>query len=320
MSSNAPQNIPDQEIDLAQVSQKIGGFFNNIYQLSIKFIFFVKRYIVVFILLFILGAGLGWYMDKKNNGYKHEIVVTPNFGSTDYLYGKIELLNSKINNGDTLFLKSLGFKHPKRLAKFKIEPIVDPYNFVKGSEENFELLKLMSEDGSIEKVIQDDVTSKNYAYHRITFSTKGLATDEAVINPLLNSFNDNAYYKVIQENIIQNVKLKIAFNEQTLNQINSILQSFSDETNKSSKGGNLVYYNENTQLNEILKTKDNLINEQGARRIELVNFQKIVKDVSIISNIKKKSGNKFIFPFIFIFGFIIAKIIVDLSNKKQPKI
>ncbi|RZK10122.1 MAG: hypothetical protein EOO46_11725 [Flavobacterium sp.] len=307
--STSPQNVSDnQEIDLSQVSKKIGQGFQNLGGFIFNCIQFFFKNIIVLIILFVIGAGLGYFLDNKHKSYDHQIIVMPNFGSADYLYGKIELINSKIKDGDTLFLKSLGFKHPKRISKLMIEPIVDPYNFIRESEENFELLKLMAEDGSIDKVLRDKMTSKNYTFHSITFSTKGLATDENTIQPLLNSFNDNEYYKIIQKNVVENIKVKVQYNDQTLNQINAILNSFSDEVSKAPKSGNLVYYNENTQLDEVLKTKYSLVTEQGSRRIELVNYEKIIKDVSVITNIEKSSSNKLILPLLLIILFILGKL------------
>jgi hypothetical protein len=44
-------------------------------------------------------------LDKSRTAYDHEIIVMPNFGSTDYLYGKVALLNAKIKENDSLFYK-----------------------------------------------------------------------------------------------------------------------------------------------------------------------------------------------------------------------
>lgn len=307
--NTSPQNVSDnQEIDLSQISRKINQGFQNIGGFIFNCIQFFFKNVIIIAVLFVIGVGLGFFLDNSEKSYKHELIVIPNFGSADYLYGKVELINSKIKEGDTLFLKGLGLKFPKNISKIEIEPIVDPYNFIQGNAENFELLKLMAEDGSIDKVIKDNITSKNYNYHSITFSTKGMATDENTIQPLLKSFNNSEYFSVIQKNIVDNIKIKMEYNEQTLAQINSLINNFAKEVSNGSRNSNLVYYNENTQLDQVLQTKNNLISEQGIRRIELVNFEKIIKDVSVISNIEKGSSNKLILPLVFIFLFIIVKI------------
>lgn len=319
MSTTPKQNSDDQEIDLSQISKKINQGFQNIGGFIFNCIQFFFKNVIIIAVLFIVGVGLGYFLDNNQKSYKHELIVIPNFGSSDYLYGKIELINSKIKQGDTLFLKGLGFKYPKKISKLEIEPIVDPYYFIRDREDNFELLKLMAEDGSIDKVLKDKITSKNYTYHSITFSTRGKATDENTIQPLLNSFNDSEYFKLIQKNMIENVKIKMGYNEQTLNQINTVLNSFAKEVSKGPNNSNLVYYNENTQLDQVLQTKNNLISEQGMRRIELVNYEKVVKDVSVITNIEKGSSNKLILPMLLIFLFICGKLFFDFYKNQSAR-
>ena len=48
----------------------------------------------------------------------------------------------------------------------------------------------MAEDGDIKKVIQDQVTSKNYTFHSITFTTSNLTSDEKSVQPILNYLNE----------------------------------------------------------------------------------------------------------------------------------
>ena len=72
MSTNSNQ---DQEIDLTQVFKKIGGFFDGIAMAIFKGILFVKKNILIFIVLFILGAGLGYFMDTSQKNYDNEIIA-----------------------------------------------------------------------------------------------------------------------------------------------------------------------------------------------------------------------------------------------------
>lgn len=321
MSTTPQRTSDDQEIDLSQISQRVNNGFKKTGNLFFNGFRFMVKNAIILTLLVAAGIGIGYFVDNTKKSYDHEIIVIPNFGSSDYLYGKIDLINAKIKEKDTAFLKSLGLKFPASLSKISIEPIVDPYNFIRDREENFELLKLMAEDGSMEKVLKDRVTSKNYAFHMISFTTKGKATNESTIAPLLASLNQNQYFKVLQKNVIENVKVKIQYNEQTLNQINAILNSFSNEVNgKNARSGNLVYYNENTQLDEVLKAKYDLVSEQGNRRIELLNYEKIVKEVSVVSNIEKPSAGIFIVPLVLVALFIMVKLLFDFYKKQSLKL
>jgi hypothetical protein len=307
--SAKPQNNDNQEIDLSQISKKIGGFFERISSSIFKGILFFKRNILWIGTLFILGAGLGFYLDKTTKVFDNEIIVSPNFGSIDYLYAKIDLISSKINDNDTVFLKEVvGIKEPKKLKKINIKPITDVYKFINNSDKNFEFVKLMAEDGDIKKIVNENLTSKNYPYHLISYTTDKQTSNAKTVEPLLNFLNNSDYFKKIQNVYLNNVKVKMVENDSIIFQINGLLNAFSNTTNGSQKSDKLVYYNENSQLNEVIKTKDALINEQGGHRIELVNFDKIIKDNSITLNIKNtqvvNGKMKFILPILFIVIFI----------------
>src|SRR6218665_1072314 len=157
MSTKVPQNIEDQEVDLGLISKKIGSFFSRINTSLFNAIhFFIRNWIIVLILV-VAGFGLGIFLDKIQKSYEHQIIVTANFGSTDYLYSKIDLIDSKIKEKDTLFLKNtLGIQQPEVLKSIEIKPIADVYNFIQNKPENFELIKLMAEDGDINKVLQEN--------------------------------------------------------------------------------------------------------------------------------------------------------------------
>jgi uncharacterized membrane protein len=323
--STTPQNTDNQEIDLSQISKKIGGFFENISTAIFRGFLFFRRNILWVGILLALGVVIGIYLDKTSKVYDNQIIVCPNFGSTDYLYSKIELINSKISDADTLFLKDvIGLKEPKKFKKITIIPITDVYKFIDNKEQNFELIKLLAEDGDIKKIVNESLTSKNYPYHLISYTTSNATSSEVTLQPLLNYLNNSDYYKVIQKEYLNNIKIKMVQNDTIISQINGVLNSFSRTVNNAQKSDKLVYYNENTQLDAIIKTKDALVNEQGTHRIELVNLDTIIKENSSTLNIKNnKAVNgkmKLVLPVLFIFIFILVGFLKSYYKKQMAKL
>ncbi|KAF2339305.1 hypothetical protein [Flavobacterium tistrianum] len=322
MSTKVPQNIEDQEIDIVQVSKSIGNFFNRINASIFRLIqFFIRNWIIV-LLLVLIGFGLGLLLDMTQKKYNHEIIVAPNFDSTDYLYAKIGLIYSKVKEGDTLFLKNtVGIQYPESLKSIEIRPISDVYKLIENKPENFELIKLMADNGDIKKIIEDNLTSKNYRYHRISITTDELTNNKKVTEPLMNFLNKTEFYKKVQEARLVNVKEKMKQNDSIISQIDGILKEFSNTANSSQKSNSLVYYNENTQLNEVLKTKGDLINEQGYHRVELIGYDKIIKDISTTLNIEKEGffygHKKLIFPVLFVFLYILLHFFKAFYRKQK---
>ena len=226
MSVNLPNNnAENQEIDLSQISNKIGSLFQNFNTLIFRCIQFFIRNRIVIIILLIVGIGLGFFLDTTQKKYDQQIIVAPNFKSADYLYSKIDLINSKILEEDTLFLKnSVGLKKPKTIKGIKIEPITDVYKFIENKTENFELIKLMAEDGDIKKILEDNLTSKNYTNHEITINSNELITEESTIQPLLNFLNESDYFKRVQIEELKNAKIKLSQNDSIIAQIDAVLK------------------------------------------------------------------------------------------------
>ena len=323
MSTNVPQNHENQEIDLFQISKKIGNLFQELNAFIFRCIhFFIKNGVLILILL-IVGFGLGYYLDKNQKKYDHQIIVAPNFKSTDYLYSKVDLLSSKISEKDTQFLKSIGIQDPSQLTKISIEPIVDVYKLISRNAQNFELLELLAQNGDLKTIVKESTTGKNYNYHTIILSTNGVMQQKDVVDPIMNYLNTSSYFKEIQKISVGNIEQKIKEKETTIVQIDGILNSFSNRTGNAQNSDKLIYYNENTQLNDIIKTKDSLVSVVGTLKIDLFNSKKVINDNAVILNIKNnKSLNgkmKLVLPILFISLFIIFRFIFSFYKSQSLK-
>ena len=99
-----------------------------------------------------------------------------------------------------------------------------------------------------------------------------------------------------------------------------VLNNFSNEKNSTSNNEKLVYYNENTQLNDVIQTKNYLISETGRIQYDLQISDKVVKENSSTLNIlNTKSINgklKFILPLLFIFIYVSFFLFVNFYKKQ----
>lgn len=324
MSTKVPQDNPDQEIDIFQLSKSIGSFFDRINAMIFRSIhFFVRNWIIV-LLLIVLGFGLGWFLDSNKKSFENQVIVTPNFGSVDYLYSKIDLIEAKIIAGDTAFLKNeVGIQNPKSIKKIEIKPIADVYKFIEDKEQNFELIKLMAEVGEVKKVLEDNVTSKNYTFHSISFVTNKITNEKDIVEPLLKYLNSSEYFKALQKIGYKNLEQQIIQNDTIIAQIDQVLNGFSNTVKNSSRNDKLVYYNENTQLNDIIKTKQYLIIDQGKNRLKLMNYDKTIKEINAILNInntKITNGNfKLMLPIFFLFLFVFIHLFLNFYRSQLLK-
>lgn len=305
-------NSQDQEIDLGQIGIGIKNFFNNCLNTFFDFIFFIKKKIIIIAGLFVVGVVLGYFLDE-NGSYNQDILVIPNFESNEYLYKKVAFLNSRIIKKDTSFFKSIGILNSKHIGKIEIKAVNGVFKFINqgtGNQQNFELIKLMAEEGNIEEIIKSDATSKNYYVHNITFKTSKKITQKEVVDPILSYLQDNDFYKIQQKIQQKNITDKLNFNDSLMVQIDKLLLNLS-----SNKGGN-ISFSEEKGISELINKKDKLILENQMLFLRQHEFEEIIKTQNIsLNNINSKGLNnkmKFALPFIFVliyfglFGFILV--------------
>ncbi len=313
-------NSQDQEIDLGQIGTGVKSLFNGIINSVFDFIFFLKKKIIVVGVLFVLGVVLGILLDKKHS-YIQKMILIPNFGSNEYLYNKISLLESKLKEKDVVFFKSIGINNIDEIGKFEIKPINGIYNFINSKENtlNFEFIRLMAEDGNIEKIIKDDVTSKNYYQHELVVNTSRAFKKSELIDPILKYLQDSEHFNKLQTVYKKNVEEKIAFNNLLIKQIDDLVASYSQNKPTSN-----VVISENSGLSEIINKKDALIKENQYTMLHYIEYDKIIKDQSIVSNQINTSGAnnkmKLILPFLFVFLYFVGFLFNNLYKKQLERI
>ena len=333
MSASTPNN-QDQEIDLSVLVKKISGFFDGILAFIFNAIQFVKKRILIFAGLFVIGVVLGFLKDGTSKYYKSEVIVAPNFGSTDYLYDKIAFLNAKLVQEDAVFLASIGIKDFEKIEELDVNPVIDIFNFVNNNattsannaqnSQNFELVKLLAENSDIKTVIKDPTTSKNYQRHTVEIVTKGYTNNADIIDPIIKFLNQNEYYGKYRKTYADNIVTKIKENDVIINQIDGLLGQFSASKNNSQGGDKLIYYNENTQLNDLITNKTALQNENMYQKLQLVAYDQIVKENSRTTNMRYKKSittrKKLVYPITLILAYLGYLGFMAFYKKQEAKV
>ena len=310
----------EQEIDLSQIGKSISKVFQNIVNKCFDLLFFIQKKIIIIAILFVLGVGLGVFLDKEPN-YTTDIVVIPNFGSNEYLYNKIDLIAAKLKEKDGAFFKSIGISNIKDFNSIEILPINGIYNFINSDSQksNFEFVKLMAEDGDIEKIIQDDVTSKNYYLHGINIKTTIAYEKKDLIEPILKYLQQTDYFTKLQKVYQNNLVEKVAANKLLITQIDQIILNLTE--NKTSGG---VTISENSGLSELITKKDQLVTENQILAIHKLEYDKVVKDQTISLNQMNTKGvnnkMKLILPFLFISLFLLGYWFSQVYKQQKKRI
>ncbi|HET8810827.1 MAG TPA: hypothetical protein VFM65_11260 [Flavobacteriaceae bacterium] len=296
---------PSEEVDLGYLFNRIGRFLKKCVKALFLIIAFFIKYIIIIVVLIVIGFGLGYYVDNySKENYINEVIVVPNFESTDYLYAKVDALNAKISLKDEDYLKTAIGPHFKSLQEVKIEPIIDVYRFVSKSKENIDIFKTLSENQDMKEFLEESITSKNYKYHRITFVIKGENSKE-IIGAILKSFNDNQHFKKYQAVAQKNTQIQISENTETVAEIDSILKSMA--ASLAQKADSPVFINASGELYDFLKRKQELLNERLELQKQQIDQSEIIKKVSGSYNIVDletiRISKKIVYPFLLVLLF-----------------
>lgn len=283
MSDQSKKSI-HEEIELSVFFQSFRNFFVNILKLLFQALSFFRKYIIVVIILVVGGAVGGYFLDQNfTKNYKNEIIVIPNYGSTEYLYTTIGMINSKLKNKDLSFFETIKFPAYNTIREITIEPIKDVYSMVKLEKTNIDVFKLLAEKGDISKVTSDLNTGQHFKFHKITIYKKGSSYGDNGIPVLLDYLNKNTYYDEYGKVAIENTKKKIVKNQEMIAQIDTLLNTFRTNGNVSKDNG--IKINNNSQLNDLVLTKEALFSDIKKLELDLIDSSKTIKDVSIINDI-----------------------------------
>ncbi|GGB77434.1 hypothetical protein GCM10007424_16870 [Flavobacterium suaedae] len=319
---NQRNNSQNQEVDLAIISVKIKKYISRVNDSFFDGILFLKRNIIWLLIILVAGGALGYYMDQGEKPYEHKLIVVPNFQSVDYLYETVDLLNKKVQEGDREFLNEVGID--KKIVEIEVEPVVEIYDFIDDEDDRnrikFEVFRVIAENGKMEETLEDMPTARNYGRHTITITTRGTSTKENVTEPILNYLNSDSYFKEIQTKYKERLNAEIAANKVSIEHIDGVFEGLSNKIEGANK---LVYYNNNTELDELVKAKNRLLEKQNENMVNLVNYSDIIKNIGTTINGKKKSLTagrmKIIIPILFFFLFVGITMFISYYKRQTNK-
>ncbi len=300
------QNNQD-EIDLGYLFNKISDFFRSFVRLLFLVISFFVKYIIIIVVLIIIGVGLGYYFDKnKTEVYNNELIVIPNFESTQYLYDKIDALSSKLRDRDAEFLEKTIGPNYSNLRGLEAEPVVDIFNFASATRERVDLFKALTDKQDIPDYIKDPQNFQYYKYQHITIKIKGKEHSKEIIGAIEKYFNDNQHFSEYKEVGEKNTQFRIETSEKMISQIDTILKATSLlEKNKSTSPAVMV--NDNSQLNDLFETKERMLYNLLKLNMQKIDEQNIIKVAAVNYNVSDFSGihisNKVMYPILLVLLF-----------------
>jgi hypothetical protein len=301
MSEQTSQNASD-EIDLGVVFEKIKSFFKSILIGIIQIFQFFWKHKLRLIILLAIGLGLQFlFLNQIEKIYSNEYLVRTNYGSTEYLYSKVNSINSKLETGDSLYNKDIFGEHYDRVKEVVVVPIIDVYGLVNKSEQNKEAFELLLDEFGDISFLSDGININEYTTHKIKIYIEGQAYNEKISNRLYDHLASNSYYNELKLSTLESYKDQLEQNKTIRIQIDSIVKNQKGNT-LPKLDNNAINFSGSQDLNELLNQKQELLVKDLTLRNRLSSDNQVLKIIDSSFGVFSQERNQsyFIIPSIFL--------------------
>jgi len=282
MSTKKQNN--DEEVDLGSLFTVIGKGFKNffnfignifkgIFHRLILILLFLKLHILKFSVAVLIGGIVGFFLESnKETKFSSNLIVKPNFESTQLLYENINYYNDLVKQQNTKHLASI-FKidtsKAAALRKFEITPLMNSNDII-NAYDNFILevdtLTVKSYDFDN---FESSFTDFDYLVHNIEVQ----ATDSDIFNELentiINSIEKNTFFNKIKNLTKENLNTKDSILKANFIEVDSLRSVYMRAILEGAK-------NNSNGTNIDLGSKSNITKENDLFEID----RKIIYDLS----------------------------------------
>ena len=315
MKKNFKEN---EELDIIVLIEKIKlmllSIFLQIFRRSKKFLSAWKQLLVVIF----VGALIGYFLTDKDKPLSKEatVLVKINFDAGNYVYDTVDLINLKISSEDTnFFTQEIKLNDDETIDELSISPVIDIKDIMAKDIQANEIRALFEnleyEDGfSVTEGFKSD-----YDYHFIKVKVSNNSSIET-INKIIDYFNNNPLFAELKERNLQRISSIIADNEQTIKQIDNLLEYYT--TQQTPNNSQLYIDNKNLRPNELIKTKITLQSENQELKRESLTSKETVMTINkanvLIENNSLASNKMVYYPFLFLLIYLIVSVLIGLYS------
>ena len=286
----------------------------QIFRRSKNFLSEWKRLLAVIL----VGVLLGYFLtdNDKPSSKEATVLVKINFDAGNYVYDTVDLINLKISSEDTdFFTQEIKLNDDEIIDEVSISPVIDIKDIMAKDIQANEIRALFEnleyEDGfSVTEGFKSD-----YDDHFIKVNVSNNSSIET-INKVIDYFNNNPLFAELKERNLQRISSIISDNEQTIKQIDKLLEYYTTET--SANNSQLYIDNKNLRPNELIKTKITLQSENQELKRESLTSKETVITINesnvLIENNSLASNKMVYYPFLFLLIYLIVSVLIGLYS------
>lgn len=315
------ENIPTQnaeEIDLGYLFERIKSLFKSILIGIVSIIQFFWKHKFRLIVILVVGLALHYlYSSFNKKVYSNEFLIKANFGSVEYLYSKVDYIDSKLKSNDTLFLKTVFGDNYERVREVNVEPVIDVYSLINKSEENKAAFELLFDEFGDFSFIEEDLNIREYPLHKIKVFIKGENNNDVISNNFYEFLASNPFYNELKKNLIENLHSQLLENKKIRAQIDSIVKEQNATFGFTPDENNSVNFSGSQDFRGLLNQKSNLLSIDLEIKDRIKSEDKVIKIVDTSFSVLSEELNfsKFLIPFVLVFVYCMFYFLKYISRK-----
>ena len=302
MSTKKQNN--DEELDLGSLFtvigkgfrnffNSIGNIFRGIFHRLILILIFFKSHILKFTIAVLIGGILGFFLEnKKETKFRSNLIVKPNFKSTQLLYENIKYYNDLVKQQNTKQLASifqLDSSKASALRKFEITPLINSNDIINAYDKfilEVDTLTVKSYDFDN---FEASFTDYDYLVHNIEVE----ATVSDIFNDLesviINSIEKNTFFNKIRNLTRENLNTKDSILKANFIEVDSLrnvyMRAILEGAKNNSKGTNIDLGNKSNinKENDLFEIDRKIIYDLNLTYQDIATKSEVI---NIISNFK----------------------------------
>ena len=282
MSTKKQNN--DEEVDLGSLFTVIGKGFKNffnfignifkgVFHRLILILLFLKLHFLKFSVAVLIGGIVGFFLESnKETKFSSNLIVKPNFESTQLLYENINYYNDLVKQQNTKHLASI-FKidtsKAAALRKFEITPLMNSNDII-NAYDNFilEVDSLTVKSYDFDN-FESSFTDFDYLVHNIEVQATVIDIFSELENTIINSIEKNTFFNKIKNLTKENLNTKDSILKANFIEVDSLRSVYMRAILEGAK-------NNSNGTNIDLGSKSNITKENDLFEID----RKIIYDLS----------------------------------------
>lgn len=266
----------------------IGEMFKYIFNTIISFFILLKRNII-FIIVSVIIFGTVGYFDKEflPVSYDYEMIVEPNYNSTNSLYQLINSYNEQAKSNDNSFFKVIKKIniHPIKTYTNDLAVFYNTVNKFSKNSENVNIIDTIFTKELIESFRKNinNIDNTDYPYQTIYISSSIELSSKEIKNKILGPIENDPYFKQFRNVKITSINYKIKQSKKELQLIDTLLLSIAKRNISNIPTYSSLSFsaeNKNNVETDLLNKSTDLIKKLADLELERVKLSQVITLIS----------------------------------------